>query len=308
MSKDTTSNIDALCASIAREIKDGYVVGQGISTPLVAAAYMLAKLTHAPHSIVSYTIGNVLSIDMFPISLLYYEKYVLDHVTRPWSFAEVVGNLVPFGCIDVEVFRPAQIDTYGNTNNVCIGSYYKPKVRLPGCGGICDATTIWDRIYFYIPNHNRNVFVEKLDFRSGVGFIEGQNEHQRKELGLIGKGPTKVFTNLCTLDFDEETRRMRLASIHPGVSLSEIKENTGFELVIPHKVEETIPPSKEELKLLNEKIDPYGIRILECLGGRERLYKISQIIEREMADYRKRGAEVNNIEKDVRGLYEKPAF
>ena len=189
--------------------------------------------------------------------------------------------MVPFGCIDVEAFRPAQIDMYGNTNNIVIGDYKKPKVRLPGCGGICDATSIWDRIYFYIPDHNRQVFVEKLDFRSGLGFMEGQDDKQRKALGLLGKGPVKAFSNLGVMDFDEETRRMRLVSLHPGVTLEDIKSQTGFELIIPERVEETVPPSKQEIDLLNETIDPYGIRMLECLSGQKRNRLIRDVIEKE---------------------------
>ncbi len=276
------SGIDMICISIAREIKDGDLAGQGISTPLVGAAYMLAKLTHAPHSVISYTVGNLLSIDVFPLSLLYYEESVIDQCLRPWTFTGVVSDLVPFGCIDVEAFRPAQIDKYGNTNNIVIGDYQRPKVRLPGCGGICDATSIWDRIYFYIPDHNRQVFVEKLDFRSGLGFLEGQNDKQREALGLLGKGPFKAFSNLGVMDFDEETRRMRLVSLHPGVTLNEIRENTGFELMIADKIEETRPPSQEEIDLLNEKIDPYGIRMLESLSGQKRNQRIKEIIEKEM--------------------------
>ena len=283
---DLKFSSDMLCVCIAREIKDGDLVGQGISTPLVASAYMLAKLTHAPHCIVSYTVGNLLSLDTFPISLLYYEKHVIDHLTRPWSFAEVVGNLVPLGCINVEFFRPAQLDPYGNSNNVVIGEYFRPKVRLPGCGGISDATTIWERIYYYVPDHNKNVFVEKVDFRSGLGFIGRNDEYLREELGLIGKGPTKVITNLCTMDFDEDSKRMRLVSIHPGVTLEEIQENTGFELIVSDEVCETAPPTEEELRLLDERIDPYGIRFLECLRGKQRLNKISEIIEKEMNHYK----------------------
>jgi glutaconate CoA-transferase subunit B len=158
----------------------------------------------------------------------------------------------------------------------------RPKVRLPGCGGICDATSIWDRIYFYIPDHSRQVFVEKLDFRSGLGFLEGQDDKQRQALGLLGKGPIKAFSNLGVMDFDEETRRMRLVSLHPGVTLDDIKENTGFELLIPGRIEETAPPSQEEIDLLNETIDPYGIRMLESLSGQKRNRKIREIIEKEV--------------------------
>ena len=286
-----SSRIDVMCAAVAREIEDGDLVGQGISTPLVAAAYMLAKLTRAPNSIVTYTIGNAYSIDFFPLSLLYYEKNVIDHSLQLWSFADTVRDVVSHGRMDVELFRPAQIDMYGNTNNVVIGDYDRPTVRLPGCGGICDATTSWEKVYFYVPNHSRNVFVNRVDFRSGLGFIEGCDPRQRAELGLLGKGPTKVFTDLGVMDFDEGSGRMRLVSIHPSVSIAEIQENSSFEIIVPDKVERTIAPSEEEVRLLDERIDPYGIRVLESLSGAERTAKILEIVEEESADYVRRGSQ-----------------
>jgi len=284
-----SSRIDVMCAAVAREIEDGDLLGQGISTPLVAAAYMLAKLTHAPNSVVTYTIGNAYSIDFFPLSLLYYEKNVIDHSFCLWSFADTVRDVVSHGRMDVELFRPAQIDMYGNTNNVVIGDYYRPRVRLPGCGGICDATTSWDRVYFYVPNHSRDVFVDRLDFRSGLGFIEGPGLRQRTELGLLGKGPTKVFTDLGVMDFDEGSGRMRLASVHPGVSVVEIQESSGFQIMVPDKVETTIGPSEEEARLLAERIDPFGIRFLESLSGEQRTARILEIVDQESADYMRRG-------------------
>jgi acyl CoA:acetate/3-ketoacid CoA transferase beta subunit len=283
------SGIDMICVCIAREVRDGDFLGQGTATPLVAAGYMLAKLTHAPHCTITYTVGNAYSNAFFPVSVLYHEKNVLDHALHCWSFTDTVRDVVAYGRMNVELFRPAQIDMYGNTNNVVIGDYYAPTVRLPGCGGICDATTAWDRIYYYVPKHEKAVFVGSVDFRSGRG--HRPRRAQRREGGTrqLGKGPTKVFTDLGVLGFDERSGRMRLLSLHPGVSLHEIKANTGFELLVPGHVANTEPATAEEIGVLNERVDPCGVRFLETLPNKERKRRILDIVGKELDTYRRRG-------------------
>jgi glutaconate CoA-transferase subunit B len=100
--------------------------------------------------------------------------------------------------------------------------------------------------------------VKKLDYLTSPGFLNGSGA--REKTGLLGGGPSLVVTNLCQMDFDPKTKRIRLASIHPGVSVEQILENTGFDLIIPEKVPTTEPPTCEELTLLRE-IDPHGIYI-----------------------------------------------
>jgi len=92
-----------------------------------------------------------------------------------------------------------------------------------------------------------------------------------------------MITNLAYIVFDEETKRMKIGSIHPGVDLEEIQNSTGFELVIPEKLIETKPPTKEEIKILREKVDPLNIRKLEVLGGNKRADLLEDIIEKEIA-------------------------
>jgi glutaconate CoA-transferase subunit B len=180
----------------------------------------------------------------------------------------------------IEWFRPAQVDQYGNTNNICIGEWDNPKVRLPGCAGIADFSMFYSRgSFLYTPRHNKRTFVptEKLFFTSGVGFPEG------KPSLCGGAGPQCVVTDLAYLDFDEKSKRMRVSSIHPDSTLEEVKENTGFELLVPDNIIETNPPSEEELSLLREKVDPLGIRKLEVLAGEEREKLLNQIIKKELA-------------------------
>lgn len=254
---------ELICACIAHQIEDGEVVAQGIATPLVAAGYILAKLTHAPHVVFVSTIGNVVCDACGPLSLSRIEETWLGRTLRLLSFTELSCELLPT-LQPKEFFRPAQIDARGNFNNVVIGDYYRPHLRLPGCGGIADVTNYSARIYLYVPRHERRVFVEKLDFRSGA---------------IPSPGPRYLVSDLGQFDF--ANGRLRLVSCHPGVTVEEVQAKTGFPLEIAPDLKETMPPTEEEIRLLREKIDPLGIRKLECLTGQARRQALREIVKRE---------------------------
>ena len=269
---------ELICACIARQIEDGEAVAQGIATPLVAAGYILAKLTHAPHICFASTIGNTVCSAWRALSLSRIEDAWVGRALRLLSFAEISGEVLPT-LQPKEFFRPAQIDAYGNFNNVVIGDYRQPRLRLPGCGGIADVTNFSRRIYLYVPRHERRVFVEELDFRSGVGHLAGEGKKERRELGITSPGPRYLVSALGQFDFAH--RRLRLVSHHPSVTVKEVQAKTGFPLEIASDLEETVPPTEEEVRLLREEIDPLGIRTLECLTGQERRLALRQIIDQE---------------------------
>ncbi len=136
-------------------------------------------------------------------------------------------------------------------------------------------TTFIHDIHLYVPRHSRVTFVQELDFLSGLG-----NHPARTH----GAGPRYLITDLGQFDFNGSDGCMRLISRHPGVPIERIQLKTGFEVQIPREVEETPPPSSEELRLLREEIDPHGIRRLELLSGAERRKLLRQIIAEETAD------------------------
>ena len=164
---------DLICVCISRQIEDWQTLAQGIATPLVAAGYLLAKLTHAPHVTFGSAIGNTLCQDGAPLGLTCAEDLWLGRALMFISFAEAACELYPT-LQPIEFFRPAQVDPFGNTNNIVIGDYRTPRLRLPGCGGIADVTAFHPHAYLYVPRHSRAVFVEKLDFVSGVGVAQGR--------------------------------------------------------------------------------------------------------------------------------------
>ncbi|MDH4137120.1 MAG: hypothetical protein OEW09_10460 [Anaerolineae bacterium] len=275
----TDYTIDELiCVCIARQIEDREVVAQGIATPLVAAGYILAKLTHAPNVAFVSAIGNSICYDWAPLSLSWVEELWLGRATHILSFAEIAGTVLPTFS-PREFFRPAQVDPFGNFNNVVIGDYQALRLRLPGCGGIADVTVFSPRIYLYVPRHERRVFVERLDFRSGIGFLSGEGEEERQRRGIPSPGPRYLVSDLGQFDYVQ--RRMRLISCHPGVSVAEVQAQTGFPLEVAPDVTETPPPTQEQVRLLREEIDPLGMRRLECLGGEKRRAALREIVERE---------------------------
>lgn len=290
----TDYTIDELISvCIARQVTDGDVLAQGIATPLVMAGYLLAKYTHAPHVSFASAIGNALVNEPGAVGLTHVEELWLSQVLMTFSFGQIACELLP-RFQPKEFFRPAQVDAAGNFNNVVIGADYRhPRMRLPGCGGIADVTTYYREIYLYVPRHSRAVFVEQVDFVSGLGhaplfppphtgappFIPPA---RGGEGGGNGAGPCYLVSNLGQFDF--AGGRMRLIARHPDVTIEKICAKTGFPLEIAPDLHETEPPTTEEVQLLREVIDPLGIRRLETLSGAARKRALREILEDEIGE------------------------
>jgi acyl CoA:acetate/3-ketoacid CoA transferase beta subunit len=149
----------------------------------------------------------------------------------------------------------SQIDRFGNQNFACIGEHAKPKAQLLGMRG-APGNTISHTTSYWVPNQTPKVFVETVDVVSGVG-----NDRASKLPDATTRGHElhRVISNLAVYDFETADRSMRLRSLHPGVPLALVIENTGFELVIEGDVPETRLPTREELQLIRERIDPEGL-------------------------------------------------
>lgn len=266
----TVDEIISVC--IARQLVDGEMVGQGLATPLVAAGFLLAKLTHAPNLHFASAIGQAMCDDWAPLGLARIEELWLGKARVRMGFARVVSEVLPRNRLK-EFFRPGQVDACGNFNNIAFGSdYARPMMRLPGTGGIPDVTTYFDDVYLYVPRHSKVTFVEQVDFVSGLGHVPDRRR---------GAGPRYCITDLG--QFDYAHGRMRLVTYHPGVTMQRIQMKTGFELEIEPDVHETEPPTAEEVRLLREVIDPLGVRKLEMLGGQARKDLIRDILAKEGA-------------------------
>jgi len=251
MSESLEYNTAELVAVMSsRVLEDNKVVFAGAGLPLISS--ILAQKTHAPHLTIVFEVGSIapqIRIDKLPLSTnesrVTYRAVMLPSIADNFSFMQR-------GFIDYGFLGGAQIDKYGNINTSIIGSYDKPKVRLPGSGGGNDIISTCTKVII-ATHHEKRRFVEKVDFITSPGYLHGENS--REKAGLIFGGVYKVITHLGIMGFDETHRRMKLEAIHPGVTIEDVIENTGFELIIPEKVKVTEPPTERELKILRE-LDP----------------------------------------------------
>jgi hypothetical protein len=263
---------DLMCVCISQQVMDGEILAQGLATPLVAAAYLLAWHTHAPHAYFASAIGQSICNEGAPLRLSNIESLWLDKSMCSFGFIQAAADLLP-RYPPKEFFRPGQVDQNGNFNNIAFGKdIHHPRLRLPGSGGIPDVTPLSDQIYLYVPRHSRVTFVQELDIRSGLG------HHQERKRGV---GAKYLVSDLGQFDFHQG--RMRMTHIHPRIERKRVIAKTGFELNIKDPLEATRLPNKKEIQLLHEVIDPLGIRRLEFLSGPQRRKAIKDIIEMEKA-------------------------
>ncbi len=252
-------SVDELMITVlADQFHDGDQACNGMASFLPVAAFMLARLTHAPELVwLASAAGLEPRPERIPASTLEAPLWrdsimYLDQYTVFWDIV-LNGRWLEKFCVGA-----AQLDQYGNANNSVIGSdYHAPKVRLPGTAGLGDMGSIGKQLYYWNPNHSPRTLVEKVDFISAAGFLEGGTARER--LGLEG-GPEIVVSNLAVMDFHPDSKRMRLKSVHPGVTVEAVQAATGFELLHPEgEVPETRPPTDAQVRLIREVIDPDGM-------------------------------------------------
>jgi glutaconate CoA-transferase subunit B len=252
------STIELMACAASRILEDGKSVFVGTGLPIVAAA--LAQRTHAPNLLIVFESGGVgPRVPTLPISVGDSRTF---HRAVMASSMDYVMSTAQLGYVDYGFLGAAQIDMFGNLNTTVIGSHERPTVRLPGSGGANDCGSLcWRTII--IMQQSRHRFVQKLDFLTTPGYLSGVGA--RDKAGLpSGTGPHRVVTQLGVMGFDERTKRMKLVSVHPHVTVEEVKENTGFELIIPENITTTEPPTRKELHALRSEIDPARI----VLGSR----------------------------------------
>jgi glutaconate CoA-transferase subunit B len=253
---------ELMCVLMAREVRDGDWVNHGAMVPLAGAALMLAKALHAPNVDFFYlgTVFQAVTPEEHDLGRLMLEPASAYHSSRAlMSHYDIVSWTLRGNC-NLQFLRPIQVDAEGSVNVSVVGSRTHPRYRFHGIA-VADAMVLVERPCIYVTEHDRRVFVEKLSFRTGAGHVDGG--HWRERIGAPGNGPTAVITPLCVLDFDTPNRRARVRSTHPGVTIEELRERTGFELIVDDALTESVPPTAEELRVLREVVDPGETRKLE---------------------------------------------
>ena len=248
---DTTRYTAAEILAIlsARQLKDGQVVFAGVGTPLLAAT--LAQRLRCPGLTILFeggVVGAFVEPGKLPPSTN--DQRCTKRANMVLGSADVL-LLLQRGYVDIGFMGGAQIDQYGNLNSSYIGDPAAPKTRLPGTGGGNDISSLTNMIVAM--KHEKRRFVEKVDFITSPGFIRGGAS--RAESGLPAGGMFRVITELAVFGFDDETRRMKVLALNPGVTRENVQDNTGFDLVFDEQIAITEPPTEHELETLRS-IDP----------------------------------------------------
>lgn len=253
MSTQDYSPSELLICLASRLMEDNATAFIGTGIPMLAAS--LAQNMHAPNLVPVFEFGGTGAI-LEKLPLAVGDMRTFNKAVIASGICDIMET-AQRGFIEYGFLGGAQIDMYGNLNSTCIGDVLKPKVRLPGSGGANDVgTSCWRTIA--IMRHGKPRFVKKCDFLTTPGYITGPGA--REEAGLpAGTGPYRVVSNLCVMGYDDETKRMKLLALNPGVSTEQVVEQTGFELLMAENIDRNDPPTAEELKILREVIDPDGL-------------------------------------------------
>lgn len=240
---------ELMICSASRLMEDNSTVFIGTGIPMLAGA--LAQKMHAPNLISIFEFGGTGAI-LEELPLAVGERRTFHKALAASGILDVVET-AQRGFVDYGFLGGAQIDPYGNLNSTVIGEHDHPKVRLPGSGGGNDVGShCWRTIA--IMKHDRLRFIEKVDFITTPGYLDGPGARERAGLPA-GTGPYRVVTTLAILGFDQNSKRMKLLSLQPGATADEVLENTGFELLVADEVRENPAPTAEELRILREEVD-----------------------------------------------------
>jgi glutaconate CoA-transferase subunit B len=237
---------EMMTIAAARALADGTVCFVGIGLPSTAAN--VARRMHAPNAVLIYESGCIGSKpERLPASIG--DGVLSESADAVIGVPEIFSYWLQAGRVDLGFLGAAQVDRFANINTTTIGPYDSPTVRLPGAGGAPEIAANCGEVIMTL-RQNPRAFVERLDFITSMGHGEGGGHRER--LGLRGRGPTRVITDLGVLEPDPQTKELRLTSAHPGVTIDQVQEATGWELRIAEDVAETAAPSTDELRILRD--------------------------------------------------------
>jgi len=253
MTELTYSSAELMIVNAARLLKDGDVVFVGVGQPNLACN--LAKRTHAPNLTMIYEAG-VIGAEPARLPLSIGDPTLVSGALSVVSMYDIFTLYLQRGNVDVGFLGGAQIDRYGNINATIVGKDYEhPKVRLPGSGGAQEIAAWANRCYIMTP-HQKRRFPEKVDFLTSAGYLDGDGGRERA--GLRGKGPIGVVTDLGFMEPDE-SGELLLTALHPGKTVEQARENTGWDLKVDSDLRATLPVTEQELRILRAELDPTGI-------------------------------------------------
>ncbi len=240
----TYTALELMAVMSARLIEDGHAIFAGIGIPLLAS--VLAQRLHSPSMSILFE-GGVLGpiIDAGDLPPSPNEQRCSKKANMLMSNSDVM-LLLQRGYVDMGFIGGGQIDRYGNLNSSFIGSPEHTKVRMPGTGGGNDIASLTKMIV--VMRHEKRRFVDKVDFITSPGYLEGGSS--RADAGLLAGGMYRVVTDLAVIGFDNRTRAMKVRALHPEITAEQVRDNTGFDIHIDENPMVTDHPTYEELKEL----------------------------------------------------------
>ena len=235
---------EMMTVAAARALGNDDVCFVGIGAP--SAACNLARLTHAPDITLIYESGTIdTKPQVLPLSIG--DGELCDTALTTVAVPEMFRYWLQGGRITVGFLGGAQIDRYANLNTTVVGDYAKPKVRLPGGGGAPEIAIHCHEILITMAMSKR-AFVDRLPFVTSLG--HGNGPGSREALGIRTRGPTRVITDLCVFEPDPETRELTVVSLYPGITHGKVESECAWQPCFASGVDETPPPSAEELSVL----------------------------------------------------------
>jgi len=244
---------ELMIVSASRALEGSRVVFVGVGLPNIACN--LARRSHSPGLELVYESG-IFGAHPARLPLSIGDPTLVSDATSAVGMADLFMMYLQGGLVDTALLGGAQIDHFGNLNTTVIGDYLTPKVRLPGSGGACEIA-INARQTFMIMRLKRRAFVEKLDFLTSPGHLDGSNSRQR--LGLGGDGPKLVITDRALFEFDSKSAEMTLTELAPGESVETVQAEVGWKLNVSLQLGSMIPPSQEEMRIIRDELDTEGL-------------------------------------------------
>jgi glutaconate CoA-transferase subunit B len=243
---ETATSGEVQTVVAARLLEHARSVFIGVGRPSTAA--LLARMVHNPRLVLVYESGTI-GAKPFHIPLSIGDGELAETADAVVSVPEMFNYWIGPGRVQVAFLGAAQVDRFGNLNSTVIGDYGHPRTRLPGAGGAPEIAACCQEVVVIAP-HTARTFVDRLDFRTTVGYGDGPGDRGR--LGFPGRGPTAVVTDLGVLEPDAGSCELTLTQIHPGAELDQVREATGWDLRIADDVKRTPPPTDQELAALRE--------------------------------------------------------
>ena len=253
MDVSSPSASELMIIAASRALRGNRTVFVGVGLPNIACN--LARRSHSPDMELVYESG-VFGAQPARLPLSIGDPTLVSGATSVVSMADLFMLYLQRGLIDVALLGGAQIDRFGNLNTTVIGDYATPKTRLPGSGGACEIAINARRI-FMIMRLSKRAFVNKIDFQTSPGHLDGGDARQR--LGMPGFGPDQVITDKALFTFDNPEREMMLVELAPGQTVESVRAAVGWPLRVAGSLREMIPPTAEELAIVREQLDPQGL-------------------------------------------------